>query len=98
MNTNDNKGREDRPQNINPDEVNVSHPAKTDKAKEKIPIKESGFGREQGQTPADEHIEPKLSEQEEQPGYNEINDVDNRDQFDSTSDWDAENSRTGRNK
>ncbi|RZJ65954.1 MAG: hypothetical protein EOO50_11860 [Flavobacterium sp.] len=36
---------------------------------------------------------------EDAAGYvSEINDTDVRDQGDSTKDWDAENSRTGRNK
>lgn len=50
-------GREDRPTDTNPDEVHAEHPAKTQKAQHKIDIKESELGREQGQTPADEHIE-----------------------------------------
>ncbi|HMI06320.1 MAG TPA: hypothetical protein VK528_02140 [Flavobacterium sp.] len=58
-------GREDRPTNINPDEVNNLHPAKTMKAQEKVAIKESGLGREQGQTPAEEHIESRLSQIDE---------------------------------
>jgi len=121
--------KEDQPRNINPDETGKSEPAKALKSQEKIDIKESELGREQGQTPADEHIEDRISqidkgtvkmqenqqsskepigeddnanpdaEGEDTAGYtNEINDTDVRDQNDSTSDWDAENSKTGRHK
>ena len=119
-------GREDQPRDINPDETDTKHPAKTYTAKDKVPIKESELGRDQGQTPADEHIEGTISQidqgtvelqrqnqqQNEQKHmgedyeaeknsdgtYKEINDNDVRDQHDSSKDWDAENSRTGRNK
>ena len=57
-----NKGREDHPQPISPDEVSREHPAKQIKAQEKIDIKESGLGREQGQMPADEHIDSSFSQ------------------------------------
>jgi|SRR6218665_364222 len=110
MNTNHNI-REDKPENINPDEVGKNHPSKTIKAQEKIDIKESELGREQGQTPADEHIESNLSQidngtielqkqsvQKTEDYADEINDTDVRDQNDSTTDWDAENSKTGRHK
>ena len=115
-------GREDQPRNINPQETNTKHPAKTYTAKDKVPLKESGLGRDQGQTPADEHIENNISQIDQETvalqkeisqkhmgddyeaaknsdgTYKEINDIDTRDQNDSTKDWDAENSRTGRNK
>lgn len=61
METND-KGREDRPQNIHPDEVNRNHPANEIKAQDKIDIKESELGREQSQDPADEHIEERITQ------------------------------------
>jgi len=61
METN-NHGREDRPSHTNADEVHFTHPAKEIKAQDKIDIKESGLGREQGQTPADEHIENSISQ------------------------------------
>lgn len=122
MDTTDNSegyGREDQPRNINPEETDTKHPAKTYTAKDKVPLKESGLGRDQGQTPADEHIEERISqidkdtvqlqkqkhmgedyeaEKNEDGTYKEINDNDIRDQHDSSSDWDAENSRTGRHK
>jgi hypothetical protein len=100
MNNNQtNKGREDQPRDIDPDEIGKNNPAREFVAQKKVPVKESGFGREQGQTPADEHIEPILSQNDtEQNTYNNINDDDDRDHEDSTKDWDAENNRTGRNK
>ena len=128
MDTNNQTGndriREDQPTSINPAESGKEHPAKNLKSQEKIDIKESELGREQGQTPADEHIENRISQidggtvkmqenlskesgddkkqnenSEEDSGFaNEINDTDVRDQNDSTTDWDAENSRTGRQK
>ena len=64
METN-NHGREDRPNHTNPDEVNTKHPAKETKAQDKIDIVESELGREQGQSPADEHIENRLSQIDE---------------------------------
>lgn len=60
-----NHGREDRPLDTNPDEVHQNQPGKQIKAQEKIDIVQSGFGREQGQTPADEHIESRLSQIDE---------------------------------
>lgn len=57
-----NNNSEDRPLDTNPDEVNKSHPASQIKAQEKIAINQSGLGREQGQTPADEHIESHFSQ------------------------------------
>lgn len=105
MNTTDHQ-REDQPRNIHPNETGKNEPAKAIKAQEKIDIKESELGREQGQTPADEHIENRLSQidpetvklRENSNSTDEINDTDERDQNDSTTDWDAENSRTGRHK
>lgn len=105
MNTPDHQ-REDQPREINPIEIGKSEPAKEIKAREKIAIKESELGREQGQTPADEHIENRLSQidaetvklRESSESADEINDTDDRDQNDSTTDWDAENSQTGRHK
>ena len=98
--------REDQPRQINPNEIGKSEPAKKIKAQEKIDIKESELGREQGQTPADEHIESQLPQidaetvklRESPESSDEINDTDDRDLNDSTTDWDAENSRTGRHK
>ncbi|AWI26534.1 hypothetical protein [Flavobacterium pallidum] len=99
MNNQENKGSEDKPRDINPEEIGKSHPAKHEAAKEKTDIKESGAGRDMSQTPADEHIEPSFSENTAPENtYNEINDDDDRDHGDSTKDWDAENSRTGRHK
>lgn len=65
MNANNNPIREDKARDINPDEVGFEHPAKEIKAQHKIDIKESGLGREQGQTPIEEHIEPRLSQIDE---------------------------------
>ncbi|AWA30549.1 hypothetical protein HYN48_10860 [Flavobacterium magnum] len=87
-------GREGQPSQTHPDEINVKHPAKEIAAQNKVTIKESGLGREQGQTPADEHIEVSPPNNDD----DDINDTDDRDQGDSTRDWDAEHSRTGRNK
>lgn len=105
MNTSDQK-REDQPREINPNDIQKSEPAKQIKAQEKIDIKESELGREQGQSPAEEHIENQHSQidaetvklHKESESADEINDTDDRDLNDSTTDWDAENSRTGRHK
>ncbi len=106
MNTN-HKNSEDEPRNFNPEEFGKKHPAKETKSQEKIDIKESDLGRSQSQTPADEHIGQNFSQidsetadlQTQHNGLrDEINDTDERDHGDSTRDWDAENSRTGRNK
>ena len=111
MNTNNN--REDKPRDINPKEVIKSNPAKDILAQKKIDIKESELGRDQSQTPADEHIEgvsqidkatkkmqQKAQSEEEEYDLNskELNEEDNRDKNDSTDDWDAEHNRSGRHK
>lgn len=110
MNTNN--SREDKPRDINPKEVIKSNPAKDIMSQEKIDIKESGLGREQGQSPADEHVEgvsqidketKKMQqkshiEKEYDANSKELNEEDNRDKNDSTDDWDAENNRSGRHK
>ena len=62
MSTQHNEIREGRPDDINPNEIGENHPAKDRKAQEKPEIKESGLGRESTQTPADEHIEHRLSQ------------------------------------
>lgn len=113
MNTEDNnKNREDVPRDINAEEIGYEHPAKKLKAQEKIDIRESGFGRAFSNFQQDEHIEDSLSQvdkgtiklQEEKKEHSDgglkddINEDDNRDHNDSTKDWDAENSRTGRHK
>lgn len=105
--------REDKPRDINPKEVIKSNPAKDIQSQSKIKINESGLGREQGQTPADEHVEgvsqidkatkkmqQKSNAEEEKYDLNskELNEEDNRDKSDSTEDWDAENNRSGRHK
>lgn len=105
--------REDKPRDINPKEVNRKEDAKNLKSKEKIDIKESGLGREKGQTPADEHVEgisqidkntKKMHQQNhaDEEKYNlnsnEIPEEDNRDKGDSTEDWNAQNNRSGRHK
>ena len=114
MNTQDDnrKNREDVPRDIDSNATGFEHSAKKIKAQEKIDIKESELGREWGQNPYEEHIEGSLSqmdketiklqqEKKENPEgdlKHEINEDDNRDHNDSTQDWDAENSRTGRHK
>jgi len=109
----DNNNREDKPRDINPKEVNKNDTAKDIKSQEKIDIKESELGREQGQTPADEHVEgisqidkgtKKLHTEnhsrEEKYDLNskEIPEEDNRDKGDPTEDWNAQNNRSGRHK
>lgn len=112
MNTEDNKkNREDVPRDINAEEIGYEHPAKKIKAQEKIDIRESGLGRAFSNFQQDEHIEDSLSqvdegtiklqeEKKEHPDsdFKDINEDDNRDHNDSTEDWEAENSRTGRHK
>lgn len=104
---------EGRPGNIDPDDNSYVDPAKAIKAVEKLDINQSGFGRDQGQTPADEHIEDFSqiedivvnfqSDSMEQTLAKEFDTedfrrTDERDNGDSTENWDAEKSRTGRNK
>lgn len=112
MNTQDNnKEREDQPRDINPDKANFKPSANKLHAKDKIDIKESVFGRDFSNFQQDEHIEDSISQVDEgtiklqeqkkestEESRNEINDNDDRDHNDSTQDWDAENSRTGRHK
>jgi len=105
--------REDKPRDINPKEVNRTGDAKEIKAQEKIDIKESGLGRDQGQSPADEHVEGisqidkatknlhnenHLREEKYDLNSKEIPEEDNRDKGDSTEDWNAQNNRSGRHK
>lgn len=45
------------PGDIEPDETGRTEPAKTIRAESEMTINESQLGRDQGQTPADEHIE-----------------------------------------
>ena len=49
--------REGHPGFINPEDVNNINPAKAIRSTEHLDIKESGFGRDVSQQPADEHIE-----------------------------------------
>lgn len=108
-----NNGREDKARDINPKEVNRPDDAKSIKSQEKIDIRESELGREQGQTPADEHVEgisqidkgtknlhEKNHAREEKYNLNskEIPEEDNRDKGDSIEDWNAQNNRSGRHK
>jgi hypothetical protein len=101
------------PGNIDSDDRSRKEPAKTIQQRERLDIKESGFGRDQGQKPADEHIENFSqieghgtrydSDDMEQTFAKEFDTddfrrVDERDNGDSSEDWDAEKSRTGRNK
>ena len=57
-----NRLREDKPRNINPDETGVAPPGKELLSQEKIEIKESGSGREQSQIPAEENIGDNISQ------------------------------------
>lgn len=57
-----NQPSEDQPLHIHPDEVRRHEPGKEIHAQDKIRIMQSGFGREQGQIPADEHIEERFSQ------------------------------------
>lgn len=106
------------PGNIDPNEINRKEPSKSISEIEALKINQSQLGRDQGQTPADEHIEyfdqidsetrsaRSASEHEqtmEQTLRKEFDTedfrrVDERDNNDSTEDWDAERSRTGRQK
>lgn len=106
------KPTEDKPAAIHPDATHLEHPAKQIKAQEKVDIKESGFGREQGQSPAEEHLEsfsqiddadasaaPEEPAGESPDGFRKtINSPDERDLDDSLTDWDAQNNRSGRHK
>lgn len=105
--------REGDPGQVNPENTSQTHPAKTDSSEAKLKIKESGHGREVSQMPADEHIESFSQINGPGTGFNEdptaqatrkefdttdANRIDTRDPEDSTEDWDAEKSRTGRQK
>lgn len=99
-----NRGREDRPNHNDPDEVRHSAPGKIYQAQRKINIVQSGLGREQGQMPADEHIEHRLSQIElpdqdsHHPGY--MNDATSADRDTGSGDdnWNENSSRTARHK
>lgn len=101
------------PANIDPDDNSYVDPAKTIKGYEDLKIMQSGFGRDQGQTPADEHIEDFSQIEDIVVNFNsdsmeqtiakefdtdDFSRVDERDNGDSTEEWDSEKSRTGRNK
>lgn len=105
--------REGDPGNIDPDDRSWTEPAKAIHQKDRLDIKESGYGRDVSQTPADEHIESFSqieghgtdfdSDDMEQTMAKEFDTddfrrVDERDNNDSSEDWDAEKSRTGRHK
>ncbi len=61
-----NQGREDRPAPQHPEEINASDPAKVLRSQDKIDIKQSEQGREVSQLPADEHIEDRISQIDDQ--------------------------------
>ncbi len=61
-NTENKKDREDNPRDLNYKDVNFEPSAKKIKAQEKIDIKESELGRELGQQPADEHIDNRVTQ------------------------------------
>lgn len=106
------KDREDIPRDINAEEVGFEPAAKKIKSQEKIDIRESELGRDFSNYQQDEHIEDSITqvdkgtiklqedkkENSEGDLKDEINEDDKRDHKDSTEDWDAENSRTGRHK
>lgn len=79
------EGREDRPAQHKRDEIGAGHPAKMEQASQKIAINQSGLGRSQGQTPAEEHIEPKLSENDN-PKPDTFNLIENAQDDDPTQD------------
>lgn len=54
--------REGHANTVNPNELGLENPAHDRKAQQKPDIKESEIGRESSQIPADEHIEPRLSQ------------------------------------
>jgi hypothetical protein len=98
---------EGNPGNIDPEDIGRPHPAKAISGTEKLKIDQSQWGRDQGQTPVDEHIEH-FSQFEHESSMeqtlakefdtDDFKRVDERDNQDSTSAWDAEKSRTGRHK
>ena len=98
---------EGRAGDINPEEIGRSEPGKRISAIEKLRIDQSELGRDQGQTPADEHID-NFSQIEHDDSMaqtlakefdtDDFRRVDERDNHDSTEEWDAEKSRTGRQK
>lgn len=104
--------REGNPGSVEPDEIGKTEPAKTISATQHLDINQSQLGRDQGQTPADEHIEEFSQIDHESAKANEsmkqavrkefdiddFNRVDERDTGNSATQWDAEKSRTGRSK
>jgi hypothetical protein len=105
---------EGNPGNIDPDEIGRPTPSKAISEIEKLKIEQSEFGRDQGQKPADEHIDHSFSQIDDDTRQihsdsmertlakefdtDDYNRVDERDNLDSTEEWDAEKSRTGRHK
>jgi hypothetical protein len=108
---------EGHPGDIDPDETGRTDPSKYISETEKLRINQSGLGRDQGQTPADEHIESfsqvdddtrQMRDEEHEASMkrtmekefdtSDFNRVDERDNADSSADWDAERSRTGRHR
>jgi len=89
---------EGNPGNIDPNKFEHKDIAKNLTTHHKPEIKESGFGREQGQTPADEHIESMEQTLKKEFDTDDFNRVDERDNGDSTEEWNAEKSRTSHNK
>src|SRR5690606_32466529 len=61
----DNKS-EDKPRNINPDDVDFTHSAKQTRAQDKIDIKESEAGRETSQMPATENLNMETTQIDEE--------------------------------
>jgi hypothetical protein len=58
--------REDKPRNINPDDVDFTHSAKKTSAQDKIDIKESEIGRETSQMPATENLDMETTQIDEE--------------------------------
>jgi len=97
---------------VQPEDASSLHPGKKIKAEEKVEIKQSGFGREQSQIPADEHLSyfSQIDEASAKNASNEsdvenheglrktLNSDDDRDGEDSRTDWEAQNNRSGRHK
>jgi hypothetical protein len=89
---------EGNPGHIDPNEINRKDIAKNLTTHQKPDIKESGFGREQGQMPTDEHLGSMEQTLKKEFDTDDFRRVDERDNGDSAEEWNAEKSRTSHNK
>jgi len=101
----------DGPGDVHPKDIANPNPSMANIESQRPEIKESGLGREASQKPAVEHhsdfsqIDPESAHtasmdetRAKEFDTDDFKRVDERDNHDSTRDWDAEKSRTGRHR